>query len=640
VNLEVTALSVNKMWSLYENEKELKPLVFSNGKSQADVVEEVVKSAKEGNKVIFIRGMCGTGKSAIALNLARRFGRTSIVVPIKSLQKQYQEDYTNRKYLLRDGKKIKISLIVGRNNFKCRFLKERGSIINEKNAKLSDIFEEKPKLSRTDSCDNDNLPCKIEIKEKNLKTLKEYIRQNPNVKLTDFTKINEIKRMSIAPICPYWSPIVPEDLDIRIFNSLKKIKYKGLNNRNFVIYQRENGCPYYEQYLDYLSSDVLIFNSLKYKIETLMDRKPETELEIIDECDEFLDSLVEKEQINLDRLLISLNNLLFEKRELEDIILKMIEIIKEIKETYPSSSETFILKDTTLNSLLKMALSEDLEHELDLEEINYASHLNRVAKIFEGLTDETYFSVEKKEKDLIVSLVTTNIKKRLREILDKNKTIVMMSGTIHSESVLRNIFGLENFKIIDAETERLGDLKICKQGYELDCRYSNLKKTPGFRKIYLLALSKSVSCAKRPTLVHVTSFYDLPTSSEKKILNIDNLPTQEELIIQQKEDPLGKRISDFKNKKTDILFTTKCGRGADFPGDTCNSIIITRFPYPDISSLFWKVLKKNHPEYFRGFYLDKSKRELLQRVYRGLRSRDDKVYLLSPDIRVLNFNFH
>ncbi|MBS3087246.1 hypothetical protein J4226_01495 [Candidatus Pacearchaeota archaeon] len=39
-----------------------------------------------------------------------------------------------------------------------------------------------------------------------------------------------------------------------------------------------------------------------------------------------------------------------------------------------------------------------------------------------------------------------------------------------------------------------------------------------------------------------------------------------------------------------ILFSTKCARGVDFAGDKCNSIIITKFPYPNIQSLFWKIL--------------------------------------------------
>ncbi len=104
------------MWNLYEDNKELKPLVFSNGKSQADIVKEVVDAIKRGFKIIFIRCLCGTGKSAIALNLARKLGRTSIVVPIKSLQEQYIKDYSDKKYVLKEGKKLKISPIVGRKN--------------------------------------------------------------------------------------------------------------------------------------------------------------------------------------------------------------------------------------------------------------------------------------------------------------------------------------------------------------------------------------------------------------------------------------------------------------------------------------------------------------------------------------------
>ena len=97
-------------WSLYENDKLLAPLKFSNGKTQQDIVNEVIQATEQGYKIIFIKGVCGTGKSAIALNLAKHFGKTSIVVPIKSLQEQYIKDYTDKKYILKDKKKLKMSL--------------------------------------------------------------------------------------------------------------------------------------------------------------------------------------------------------------------------------------------------------------------------------------------------------------------------------------------------------------------------------------------------------------------------------------------------------------------------------------------------------------------------------------------------
>src|SRR3989339_478522 len=91
-------------WSLYKEGEFLKPLTFSNGKNQEDVVNEVLEAVKRGKNIIFIHGVCGTGKSGIALNIARSLGKTSIIVPGKNLQEQYKEDYTEKKYLLKEDK--------------------------------------------------------------------------------------------------------------------------------------------------------------------------------------------------------------------------------------------------------------------------------------------------------------------------------------------------------------------------------------------------------------------------------------------------------------------------------------------------------------------------------------------------------
>ena len=67
------------IWNLYENDKFLEPLVFSNGKSQEDIVKEVLDAIDKDHKIIFIHGICGTGKSAIALNIANVLGKTSVI---------------------------------------------------------------------------------------------------------------------------------------------------------------------------------------------------------------------------------------------------------------------------------------------------------------------------------------------------------------------------------------------------------------------------------------------------------------------------------------------------------------------------------------------------------------------------------
>jgi len=637
------------MWSLYEDEKELAPLVFSNGKSQADVVKEVIEAIEKGSKIVFIKGQCGTGKSAIALNLARKFGKTSIVVPIKSLQEQYIKDYSENKYVLLNGKRLTIQPILGRQNFKCKYLEEENiagleRFSREKDANLFESLAERsrPNKSKTDTCDNSYLPCKIEIKERNLSVLKEYIKKNPLVNISNFDSIEDIKRITVAPVCEYWSPIVAEEFETKRFKDAIKKSYTGINKKKYAFYQRKSGCPYYNQYNAYIDADVIIFNSLKYKIESMMGRKPATNIEIIDECDEFLDSFAEQEQINISRLQFALNMLYSQDPRIKQTIDKLIDITNAIKasEKLKESDEIYELNNTLVQELLLGVLENpDLLDLIESDDHNYIFHLDKVARTFYDFMDETFFSIEKRENDKIINLVTTNLDKQLKAMVENNKVVVMMSGTIHSENVLKNIFGLDAFKVIEAEIQNQGELIKCKHGYEVDCSYSNFKSNRLTRETYLKALSKCISCAKSPTLVHVNSFSDLPTEQEKEQFNLDNLITQSELIEQQNNDPMGKRVREFRDKKSKVLFTTKCNRGIDFPGDICNSIVITRFPYPNISSIFWKILKRNKPQHFMSFYMDKARRELMQKVYRGLRSKDDKVYLLSPDKRVLDFKF-
>ena len=52
-------------------------------------------------------------------------------------------------------------------------------------------------------------------------------------------------------------------------------------------------------------------------LETLMNRKPKTELEIIDECDEFLDSFTNQERISLNRLSFALGSTFPETTEIK-----------------------------------------------------------------------------------------------------------------------------------------------------------------------------------------------------------------------------------------------------------------------------------------------------------------------------------
>lgn len=635
------------MWSLYQNNKFLEPLKFSNGKSQADIVGEVLDAIKEGHKIIFIHGICGTGKSCVALNIARKLGKTSIVVPGKNLQNQYKKDYEEDKYILKDNKeKLKISVITGRNNHKCRFLEENKNaipkIMKEVDSKLHDIFsgrreEIKEKIGDDISADNHNIPCKIEIKEKNLRKIKQYLKQNKKVNLNNFTDIKDIKRMSIAPVCPYWSPVIPEKYELKL--NAKQRTYTGLNNTKFIFYQRKAGCKFYEQFNSFIDSDVIVFNSLKYKLESALNRKPSTEVEIIDECDEFLDSFTNQRNINLDRLQNSLIHVLSSDEKVGGTVKEISGVLKQIKRNKRisnaiASQEIIPLRETGIYDLFRIFLnSSEFLDEVDDE--SYLFNIEETARMFEDFFDESYLTFHKKENNVIASIVTTDLAKRFKEMVDKNKIVVLMSGTIHAENVLRDVFGLDDFKVIEAETQHQGKIEIQRTGLEMDCKYSNFSNGKFTREDYLKALNKCVEIAKKPVLIHINAFADLPSEQELEEFEIKNLISREEIRENQIKDKKGRLIEEFKKGQTDVLFSTRCARGIDFPGEECNSIIFTKYPNPNVQDSFWKILAKTKPQHYWAFYKDKAKRELWQKVYRGLRFKEDHVYLLSPDLRVL-----
>ncbi len=606
-----------KHWSLYSDDKKLDPLIFSNGKSQEDIVEEIVGLINEGNKVIFLHGVCGTGKSAIALNIARSLGKASIVVPIKSLQRQYEEEYMENKYVIKpNGKKMKIAMMTGRDN--------HDSIIEPGK-----------------SCAYPYLPDTIKITEKNAGKLREFYSENPFINNNRVPGLRELKRISIAPSNPYWSPILPAEVDLGQLKDAKKRKYTGMFGKKFVFYHRKSGCSYYDQYLSYFDADVIIFNSAKYLAEVAMNRKPRTDVEIIDEADEFLDSLSNQIELNLTRLAGALRLLVPDSDSAITSIKKILDLLdleeKNKRAIGVDEDKVYHINEGKIKNILEIFLGDsELQAEVAIDDLNYANVALEASRNFKDSWKDTYSAYKKDEEGLKAVLVTTDLSKKFRHIVDGNKAVVLMSGTLHSPRVLKNIFGIEDFASVDAETLNQGAIEICRTGKEFDCRYSNFKSEKFSREDYLRVLSGIVDKAKKPVLAHVNAFSDLPSSDEVMGLGINNLISRERLKELQFEDKTGKRVSLFREGANEVLFTTKCSRGIDFPGERCNSVVFTKYPNPNVKDTFWRILQKTHPDYYWDFYKDKARREFLQRIYRAVRSKNDHVYVMSPDSRVLD----
>lgn len=629
---------IKARWSLYKNTSEsdyestnssildsyevkgeqLDPLKFTNGKTQEDVVKEVMRAVDEGHKIIFVHGVCGSGKSAMALNLAKYFKKTAIVVPIRSLQDQYEKDYTKEKFILKeDNTKLKISVIKGRRNFLCKF------------------------CDNDCTADNNQLPCSVELREKNMGQIIDYIKQNPDVKKEDFSNISDVRRISVAAACPYWSPLMRAETGGKTLGKARKRKYNTVGGTEYALFERARGCGYYQQYHSYIDSDVLIFNSQKYLLETAMKRKPKTDLDIIDECDDFLDSFANEKKINLSRLISALDSLVPESKGDKKTINEMAHLANKIIALNYEEIEK--LKSNKFKELFELILENP--YLAENEEGNYFNSVFEAVKSFEDLVSETYVAYERINKEqqslfgqnfgetVYVNLVSINVSKRFKEIIDSNNVLVLMSGTLHSEHILKEVFGLDNFKVIEAEAASPGEIKKYRTGLEKNCKFENFKNGICTRGDYLKALSVAISNATEPTLVHVSAFSDLPSETEKREIGFSNIPSREEFVKMQENS---RNVEEFKAGKTKILFTTKCSRGIDFPGDQCKSIIITRYPYPNIQGLFWQILRKEQPDKFREFYMDKAYRDLVQKIARGVRFKGDSVFLLSPDSRVLD----
>ncbi len=605
----------SKFWSLYENDKLLFPLKFSNGKTQEDVVKEIHDLIKNGKKIIFLHGACGTGKSAIALNLARVLGRTSVVVPVKALQTQYEKDYTDGKYLMKNGKKMKIAMLTGREN--------HDSII-------------KPGAS----CADPFLPDTIKITDKNYELIEEYYRDNPLIRNKQMPAIDRLRRIAIAPANPYWSPIISSDYEPESLVDSKKYEYPGCDGKKYIFYHRKEGCSYYDQYLAYKRADVIIFNAAKYNSELALGRKPLTEIDIIDEADVYLDNFFEQSEINLSWLSNSLKNLNVESFKAAESIDKIRELI-ELEEKNKRAlgiDEGAINKidETQIQKILRILYNDlELQSEILLDEMNYSNSALEAALEFGEIMDDVYVNFRREEDNLFVKIISTNLSYKFKDLLSKTKALVFMSGTLHSSEVLKHIFQIKDYEVVEAETLNPGTMEIVRTGKEFDCKYSNLISKKHTREDYLTALKACIEKAEIPSLIHVQAYQDLPNFEERADLGLQELVPREELLDEQREDKFGLRINRFKKGEIKRLFSTKCSRGVDFPGEMCKSVVFTKYPNPNVKDIFWKVIQKTHPSYYWEFYRDKAHREFLQRLFRAIRSKDDHIFVLSPDIRVL-----
>jgi Rad3-related DNA helicase len=238
------AVAVRSMeLGLYDSRGELPPLRYSTGKTQLDVVKQILETF-ESSDVVFLRATVGSGKSVIGIRTGIELGRAVIAVPTKVLSDQYVQSYERDKFFKRgDGSRVRIGILKGRRNFPCLYAKDRGLRIDASAIKI---------------------PCRRRLNRRTGET-----------------------RQAALSECRHWGFIFPRSVAREL--AVRKLVYRGLAGEWALCLRGE--CPYWKQFEAYAFADVIVMNSAKWASEVAIGRLPAVGLTVVDEADGWLDSL-------------------------------------------------------------------------------------------------------------------------------------------------------------------------------------------------------------------------------------------------------------------------------------------------------------------------------------------------------------
>lgn len=563
--------------------------MYSNGKTQSDLVDEIIEEF-EKRDIVFLEGMVGTGKSAVALNVAKELGRAAFSVPTKPLQNQYVEDYEEKLTIYKENEPLEIEFIKGRNNFICPYIEE--------SSKSCQCYRCRGEKTHADC---QHLPCSVSIVDGELKS-NVVLRSDSKLTESELWEMENLSRLKIGEACPYWSPVYHFSIEKDGFFPQKYSSVKGDSYWNK---REEEACPFYSQFKSYLSSDVVVYNSKMFEIETLYtERKPKVDLEIIDEADLFLDNLDMRTNVLEDTIVKINKSIPTPLSRKEENALEIVESVFEevIEENTLSEFNRRINKFLSNLDYLLGQIEEDWAEKKQL----------RIEKILKFSKDASFVGFSG-EVDKISFFIPKPNKVLEEFISNSGNKILFMSATMHSKDVLKNIFGLKNFGVVRGETKIPGRIKVRKPSQTVKLTSSRFNEKR-FRKVYHKVLDECIELAEKPTLIHIHAYRYLPKKIRKRVRNSQK-----------------KNIQDFKDGEREILFSTKLKRGMDLRGDKCRSVVIQKYPYPNLGDPYLQALKKRLGKEFWDYYEDMARRDLIQQIGRVVRSEKDWAEVWSPD---------
>lgn len=461
-------------FGLYGREGQLEPRRYSSGKTQSDLIKEILQ-AFEDNDIVFLRATVGSGKSAVGLRTIMEFGRGIVSVPTKVLSDQYAAAYEGEKYFLKDdGTKLKIGILKGRRNFRCKFQMDKG---------------------RTVSCDSSSLPCKRPVDWRSGE-----------------------RRIDVLRECPHWGFIFRPEL-AKSLKDVRKVPYEGI--KSSWTWCMKGDCPYWAQFRAYVEADAIVMNSAKWAAEVNAGRLPEVPLTVVDEADYWLDSLAVKVSIT-ERTISWLQEIV--KRGLEfaeenDTGLKemMEDLSQEWSRCLGGGGNPLKLVQALVDLLNETdETSGDLLWKLE-SVLEHRSH----AEWEIGEKGITYFVPDPK-------IVLESIRNKV------GGKWLLMSATVQDQRVLREVFGIDPV-FIEGETRFPGRLVRRRLGSEEIINYRKWADER-FRRKYWGMLERIMRKAKRPSFVPVHAHTYLPPGLREKVSQGGDCYTFDDIMFTTKMD--------------------------------------------------------------------------------------------------------
>jgi len=402
------------------------------------------------------------------------------------------------------------------------------------------------------------------------------------------------RRYQAASECQKWAPVYsPLHISPEVEDSLShcvQLGYKSVRGMK-IFFCPDDPCKYYKQFLHYTKNGAIIMNLAKWTAETWIGRKPNVPVEVIDEGDTFLDSLSYKTTIG-ERFFTRLKN----KQEVTNE--KFLYILESFGKCIQNNRGHEGLINESIIEFLEV-IQDELR-----DVVGTSQNLVNKVKLFLEHPQMAYAQV--KDDKLTIFLSRPDVV--FSELKDRSGKIILMSATTHSPTIYSSVFKLDNVPMIQAEPKFPGTLKLMFTKDSIEVVHRNWVKTE-FRRRYYQVLEAIIAKATRPTLVQVHALKYMPREA-KELLNrgfIDG-----------------------------VSWSTVTDRGIDLPDEKCRSIIITKFPFPDLSDIVFKVLQRTFGDKTYWHYIrDMANRELVQQCGRAIRHDNDWCEIWSPDAKVL-----